>query len=110
MQTYCILLSYLLADAFGDQSLHQHVGQRLEVVREPAAIGVVAAFLLDKHGQQSRVGPAQSGDVGRRFGSEKRTTGQAAALSPVASCGVATVRRARHAVGGGHGAVTARAA
>jgi len=104
---------YLSSDAFGDHALHQHVGQRLEVVREPAAVGVFAALLLDQHGQQSRVGPAQPGDVGRRFGSKKRATDQAtAAPSPVtASRGhIDGIRLARHAVGGEHGAVTVRAA
>jgi len=80
-------------------------------VREPAAIGIVATLLLDQHGQQPRVGPAQPGDVGRRFGSEKRATDQAAAPSPVTvSRGAVGVRRARHAVGGEHDAVAVRAA
>lgn len=105
-----IILIYLSADAFGDHALHQHVGQRLEVVREPATVGFVAAFLLDQHGQQSRVRPAQPGDVGRRFGSEQRATGQATAPSPVTSSGPVGVRRARHAVGGEHGAIAVRAA
>lgn len=109
--TALIYNRYLLADAFGDHALHQHVGQRLEVVREPAAVGVFAALLLDQHGQQSRVGPAQPGDVGRRFGSEKHATGQAAAPSPVtASRGPVSVRSARHAVGEEHSGTAVRAA
>jgi len=80
-------------------------------VREPAAIGVVATLLLDQHGQQSRVGPTQPSDVGRRFGSEKRASDQAAAPPPVTAsrCPVG-VRTARHAFGGKHSAVTVRAA
>lgn len=107
-----VILLYLSADALGDHALHQHVGQRLEVVREATAVGIFATFLLDEHGQQSWIGPAQPGHVGRRFRSEKRTTGQTAAPSSGTSRGrpVAVRRARRQAVGGGHGAVTVRAA
>lgn len=63
---------YLQADAFGDHVLHQDVGQRLEVVREPVAVGLGAALFLHQHGQQPRVGPAAAGHAGGRLGRDQR--------------------------------------
>lgn len=83
-------IAYPSTDAFGHHVLHQHVRQRLEVVREPTAVGRLVAFLLDQHGQQPRIGPAQAGNVGGRLGSDERATDQTRASS------------AAHVAGGGH--------
>lgn len=91
--------SYLQADAFGDHVLHQDVGQRLEVVREPVAVGLGAALLLHQHGQQPRVGPAAAGHAGGRLGRDQRAPDyrrQAVAAAATRPVVVVVVGRRRH--------------